>query len=263
MVRSWAYQDWMGNIPVVPDAAAAVESITTCGSARRNAAIQQEPVPLQLPLVLGLLRRADDRLGRPHDRHRQLGYGHQGAEFRGLGRRRIRLPRRRRGNARHSAGALGFPGFGMVWEHATAIGRGPEARDHGVAFHGNNGLLVVDRGGWEVFSETETKRAESLSADRRSAKGRGRRGLSFQHVKNFLDCMQSRKGPTSDVEIGHNSMIACHLGNIAFRLGRQIKWDVDKEEVIGDKEAQRLVMREYRAPWVLPRITRPTSSAAR
>ena len=63
--------------------------------------------------------------------------------------------------------------------------------------------------------------------------------------------MQSRKRPNSDVEIGHNSMIACHLGNIAFRLGRQIKWDVEKEEVIGDKEAQRYVTREYRAPWKL------------
>ena len=46
-------------------------------------------------------------------------------------------------------------------------------------------------------------------------------------------------------------MIACHLGNIAFRLGRQVKWDVEKEEIIGDKEAQRYVMREYRAPWKL------------
>jgi predicted dehydrogenase len=40
-----------------------------------------------------------------------------------------------------------FPEFSMLWEHATAINRGPEARDHGVEFHGNNGTLVVDRGG--------------------------------------------------------------------------------------------------------------------
>ena len=47
----------------------------------------------------------------------------------------------------------------MIWEHATAIGQGPYMRDHGVAFHGNNGVLVVDRGGWEVLPETETKDA--------------------------------------------------------------------------------------------------------
>ena len=49
-----------------------------------------------------------------------------------------------------------FDGFSMIWEHATAIGQGPYMRDHGVAFHGNNGVLVVDRGGWEVLAETET-----------------------------------------------------------------------------------------------------------
>ena len=50
-----------------------------------------------------------------------------------------------------------FDGYSMIWEHATAVGQGPYMRDHGVAFHGNNGVLVVDRGGWEVYPETETK----------------------------------------------------------------------------------------------------------
>ena len=50
-----------------------------------------------------------------------------------------------------------FDGFSMIWEHATAIGQGPYMRDHGVAFHGNNGVLVVDRGGWEVLPETENE----------------------------------------------------------------------------------------------------------
>ena len=58
----------------------------------------------------------------------------------------------------------------MIWEHATAIGQGPYMRDHGVAFHGNNGVLVVDRGGWEVLPETETKdRQEALPDGRRAA----------------------------------------------------------------------------------------------
>ncbi len=54
-----------------------------------------------------------------------------------------------------------------------------------------------------------------------------------------------------DDEIGHNSMIACHLGNIAFRAGRRVNWDVENERVIGDPEAQKLVSKEYRAPWKL------------
>lgn len=60
-----------------------------------------------------------------------------------------------------------------------------------------------------------------------------------------------------DVEIGHNSMIACHLGNLAQRLGRMVKWDVDKEQVIGDPEAQKMLSRAYRAPWALPKVWPP------
>ena len=71
------------------------------------------------------------------------------------------------------------------------------------------------------------------------------------HVKNFLECMDSRERPRSDVEIGHNSMISCHLGNIAFRTKRRVQWDVDAEKVVGDPEAQALVTKAYRAPWKL------------
>jgi hypothetical protein len=148
-----------------------------------------------------------------------------------------------------------FPDFSMIWEHATAIGRGPEARDHGVAFHGNDGVLVVDRGGWEVYQETERAgRKRNYRALGVPRQGAGNEDYHFLHVKNFIDCVQSRNRPNSDVEVGHNSMIACHLGNIAFRLGRQVKWDVDKEKMVDDSEAQRYVMREYRSPWKLPKV---------
>jgi predicted dehydrogenase len=153
-----------------------------------------------------------------------------------------------------------FDGFSMIWEHATAIGQGPYMRDYGVAFHGNNGVLVVDRGGWEVLAETETP---SGSPRRFRMAGEPRRGTGgtdshLAHVKNFLECMDSRARPRSDVEIGHNSMIACHLGNIAYRIGRRVAWDVAGEKVMGDPEAQALVTRPYRAPWSLQR---PAASA--
>jgi hypothetical protein len=58
--------------------------------------------------------------------------------------------------------------------------------------------------------------------------------------------MESRAQPRSDVEIGHNSMIACHLANMAFRLKRRVNWDVTAERVIHDVEAQPMVMVAYR-----------------
>ena len=69
-----------------------------------------------------------------------------------------------------------YDGFSLIWEHATAIGQGPYMRDHGVAFHGNNGVLVVDRGGWEVLPETETKDGKkTLPDDGRAAPRQQRR----------------------------------------------------------------------------------------
>jgi predicted dehydrogenase len=144
----------------------------------------------------------------------------------------------------------------MLWEHATAIGQGPYMRDHGAAFHGNNGVLVVDRGGWEVLPETETKSNRKTYR----MKGEPRRGssgpnMNQAHMRDFLDCIESRKRPNSDVEIGHNSMIACHLANIAFRTGRRVAWDAAREQVVGDPEAQKLVTKPYRGPWTLPAVT--------
>lgn len=74
-----------------------------------------------------------------------------------------------------------------------------------------------------------------------------------EHVRNFIDCVKSRQMPTADVEIGHTSVIACHLGNIALRLRRTVRWDPQNEQVVNDPEAQPFVGRLYRNPWVLPK----------
>ena len=253
LVRCWAYQEWMGNIPVVPDS--------------------DPPANVDYDLWLGPARKRPFNKNRFHFNFRWY-WDYSGGLMTDWGAHMIDIANwgmdiKAPSSAVSVGGKYGypddaeetpdtqqvlwsFPNFSMIWEHATAIGRGPEARDHGVAFHGNDGVLVVDRGGWEVYPETERKdRKRAYKAAGVPRQGAGNQDYHFQHVKNFIDCVQSRKRPNSDVEIGHNSMIACHLGNIAFRLGRQIKWDVEKERVIGDTEAQQYVMREYRSPWKL------------
>jgi predicted dehydrogenase len=69
------------------------------------------------------------------------------------------------------------------------------------------------------------------------------------HVRDFLDCVRSRRQPVSDLESGHRVATACHLANISLRLGRKLKWDTVKEEVVDDAEANRLLVRPYRTPW--------------
>ena len=149
-----------------------------------------------------------------------------------------------------------FPEFSMMWEHALGVGRGPADREHGVLLHGEKGVLVIDRGGWEVYPETDridkTVREYKAAGLPRQAYRADREDMHLDHWKNFLDCMRTRKKPRSDVEIGHDSMIGCHLGNAAVRTGRRVYWDVENERVIDDPEAETIMYkREYRKPWKL------------
>src|SRR5262249_39567745 len=69
------------------------------------------------------------------------------------------------------------------------------------------------------------------------------------HARNFLDCVRSRKEPIADLESAHRVAVVCHLANVSLRLGRRLRWDAAREEIIEDTEANRLLMRPYRKPW--------------
>jgi len=72
------------------------------------------------------------------------------------------------------------------------------------------------------------------------------------HMKNLLACRESREKPVSDIEQGHISSSACILANLSLRLGRTLAWDQERGLVIGDDEANRLLRRPYRTPWIHP-----------
>lgn len=149
-----------------------------------------------------------------------------------------------------------YPSFSLVWEHMLGCGVGPWQREHGVEFHGQNGILIVDRGGWEVHSETDDiDRPNRVYRMQPMPRQNGSRNYHFTHVQNFVDCMRSRKQPNSDIEKGHKSAVSCHLANIAARLQRYVKWDPAKQEIVGDAEAASMAGREYRSPWALPKIS--------
>lgn len=68
---------------------------------------------------------------------------------------------------------------------------------------------------------------------------------------DFLDCVKTRKQPFRDIESAHRAVTVCHLGNIAYWLKRPIRWDPEREEIIGDEAASRMLSRPKRAPWNL------------
>ena len=71
------------------------------------------------------------------------------------------------------------------------------------------------------------------------------------HTRQWLACIRTRKGLTCDVEIGHRTATACHVGNIARWLGRVVRWDPAGEQFPGDDEANALLSRPMRDPWRL------------
>ena len=71
------------------------------------------------------------------------------------------------------------------------------------------------------------------------------------HTQQWLKCVRTRQGLTCDVEIGHRTATACHVGNIARWLGRKVRWDPVNETFVGDDEANALLSRPMRQPWHL------------
>ncbi len=72
------------------------------------------------------------------------------------------------------------------------------------------------------------------------------------HMRDFLACIESRQKPVADIEQGYMSATACILANLSMQLGRSLQWDHARGVVVNDEEANRLLRRPYRAPWVHP-----------
>lgn len=117
----------------------------------------------------------------------------------------------------------------------------------GTKFIGTDGWVWVNRGQFES-SNPEFRKFSRLPENLRTKVTLFK---SPGHHRNFIDCVKSREKPICSIEIGHRSASAGHLADIALKVGRTIKWDPEKEEIIGDSEAAALLTREYRDGWKL------------
>jgi len=148
-----------------------------------------------------------------------------------------------------------FDHYSMLWEHATGIDLGPYQRDHGVAFIGNRGTVVVDRQKWEVLPEIEDVDGKStylttpMPVQRRQDDG----GLDA-HMVNFVECIKTREQPRCNAAVAARAAVTAHLGNIAFKTGRRLSWDDATGSFPGDEAANALLVPHYRAPWALPKV---------
>ncbi len=142
-----------------------------------------------------------------------------------------------------------FDGFNVMWDHAIGINDGGYGREHGLGFVGENGTLVVDRGGWEVIPEIVTKKVRMEAVPLQKGTGEGLNN----HVRNFLDCIKSRNPNTNaSVQIGAHIAKFSSLGNIAYRTGKKLVWDGTR--FTNDQDANNYLMPDYRGPWKLPKV---------
>jgi len=116
-----------------------------------------------------------------------------------------------------------------------------DGQRNGVRFEGIDGWIWVTRGKIEASNPEFLIQALPSTAERLY--------VSNDHMGNFFECVRSRKQPVCEAEIGHRSATVCHLGVIAIRLGRKLKWDPAKELFVDDKEANSFLAREMRKPW--------------
>ncbi len=123
------------------------------------------------------------------------------------------------------------------------VGQGQKDISMGTTFIGDKGKIYVNRG--KLTSDPGDIIKEPIGDNDVSLY------QSKNHHADFLSCIKSRQNPICDVEIGHRSATACHLGNIAARLGRKIKWDPKTEQIVDDKEAAPWVDRDHRKPWTI------------
>ncbi len=117
----------------------------------------------------------------------------------------------------------------------------------GTTWHGDLGWVHVDRG--NIISASDPKILNEVIGENEIQLYK-----SENHWQNFIDCIHSGKPAIAPVEVAYRAISVALLGEIAMTTGQTIKWDPDKEEIIGNQKASRLLSRPYRQPWTLPTI---------
>jgi hypothetical protein len=146
-----------------------------------------------------------------------------------------------------------YPGMTVSWMQMSAnsfnfgFGGPPDTgRRLGVMFHGTNGTLMADYGQHKLVSEGNRLKEVKLPEPSLPR--------SPGHEREFLDSVKSRKPPSCNFEAHLPLHTALNLGHVALKAGRKIRWDAEKGQVVGDREAQRLATPAYRSPWRLPTV---------
>lgn len=140
-----------------------------------------------------------------------------------------------------------FDGYNMIWEQAQSISNGNHGKDHGMSYIGNNGTLLLTRGGWEVIPDEKRMEAVPWQPNKGS-------GLDL-HMRNFIDVVKSRKlnDLTCPIQAGAHVATVCQMGNISYKTGSKVTWD-EKGGKFAEGSANALVAAKYNNGYDLPKV---------
>lgn len=247
-VKAWAYQGWMSDIPAKPDS----------------------PVPsgVHYDLWLGPATKRPFNENRFHFNFRwfwdyagglMTDWGVHLIDYALLG-MNAKLPK----SVYASGGKYAYPDggnetpdtlttvfdfgdFTMLWEQAQSISNGNYGRDHGISYIGNNGTLVLDRGGWEVIPDEERMEPVPFQPNQGS-------GIDA-HTVNFIEAVRSGRHDalTCPIQAGAHVATVCQMGNISYRTGQIVHWDESRGVFLED-EANKYLAAGYHNKYTLPKV---------
>ena len=143
-----------------------------------------------------------------------------------------------------------FDNFNMVWDSAMGIDNGSYDRNHGIAYIGNNGTLILNRQGWEVIEEKVSGNKVSKPFVKSSDNGLD------NHMVNFFSVVRSRKKEELNCAIQDAAHVAtvAQMGNIAFRSGQKLSWDNAKHQFTDQQINNKYLLAKYQNGYSLPKV---------
>jgi predicted dehydrogenase len=143
-----------------------------------------------------------------------------------------------------------FEKFTCTWEHRQFAGNATEKHSIGVYFYGTKGILHVGwQDGW-TFYPTSGNQTVHENAQIQQPDGHNIKLL----WADFLAAIDENRRPVADIEPAHRASTMAMLGMLSWKAGRSLVWNGDKEEVVGDAEANGMLSRVYRRPWQYPEL---------
>jgi predicted dehydrogenase len=261
LVKVWAYQGWMKPVPVVPDSA--------------------PPAGVDYNMWLGPAPKRNFNANRFHFNFRWF-WDYAGGLMTDWGVHEIDIALyAMQANAPISVmatgGKLAYPDdasetpdtlqaifqyqdFNMLWEHATGIDTGPYNRREGIAFIGNNGTLVVDRGGYEVIVEHEAQGYAASGKPKMEPIEKFVKPAEVNyldlHTQNFVEAVRKNDQShlNTPIKSGSVAAINAQMGNIAYRTGTKVFWDAAKGNFKNNAEANKMIQAQYHNGWEMPKV---------